>query len=257
MSENNKGNNPLSGIDLSSLQNMDLSSLMSNVLNNVDSNKFQSMLSSLNLNGDSLNKMFDMMKAATTPGENKQGLDMGQLNALASDVLKGLDTSKLQSMVSNNIGGQEANSVTNMLDSIMSSIKPPVQNAQAPAGNTVPVHNAPEPATSNTAGSVQSVQSMMSKFKPPVNLTQQTVLSALNIGGTQNDLRSQFEAILSTMNLDAESKEKMLGGLNDIMGKSMLSFDTLKNGFGFGGLNLQQMMPMLSNLLGAMMTQKK
>jgi hypothetical protein len=261
----NKGD-AATGIDLSSLQNTDISALMSNVMKNVDMDKFKSMLSSFNMNNENMDKIMDAVNVPASGGGNSN-LDMGQLNSLASNVLKNMDVTKLQSVVSS-MAGDNANTINGLLDSMLSNVKgtaTPVTNASAP--------NTAAPNASGLVGmlssllsggkaqsgdgaapgaAMQNVQNIMSKFKPPVDLANAPMAM---IGGSQNDLKSQFEALLGSMNMDSASKEKMSNTLDSIISKPMVSMDILKNGL--GGINLQQLTPMLSNLMESLKSQKK
>ena len=264
MSDNNGENT--AGIDLSSLQNTDFSALMSNVMKNVDMDKFKSVLSSFNMNSESMDKIMD---AVNKPASGSEGsnLDMNQLNALASNVLKDMDTTKLQSVVSNMAGGN-ANAINGLLGSLLSNVKgtaTPVANAST-VNNSVPnasglvgmlssLLSGGKTQSSDGAApapSMQNVQNIMNKFKPSVDLANAPVAV---VAGSQNDLKTQFEALFGTMNMDPAAKEKLSNTLDSIISKPMVSMDSLKNGL--GGINLQQLTPMLSNLMESLKSQKK
>lgn len=264
MSDNKEEN--AGGIDLSSLQNADFSTLMSSVMKNVDMEKFKSMLSSLNMNNENMNKLMEAVSAPAAGGENPK-LDMNQLNSLASNVLKNMDVNKLQSVVSN-VAGDNANTLNGIINSLMSNVK----ETATPVENTAATNTA-APNTSNLAGmlsslfsggnkqssdggapaaSTQNMQNFLSKFKPPVDLASAPVAI---VGGSNNDLKSQFETLLGTMNMDPATKEKISDTLDSMISKPMVSIDTLKNGL--GGINLQQLTPMLSNIMESLKSQNK
>lgn len=254
------------GIDLSSLQNTDFSALMSDVMKNVDMDKFKSMLSSFNMDNGNMNKIMDAINAPAAGGENSK-LDMNQLNSLASNVLKNMDMTKLQSVVSS-MAGDNANTINGLLDSMLSNVK----ETATPVSNT-PATDTAAPSNSGLAGmlnsllsggknqsggeaspaaSTQNIQNIISKFKPPVDLASTPIAI---VGGNQNDLKSQFEALFNTMNMTPEAKEKVSNTLDSIISKPMVSVDSLKNGL--GGINLQQITPMLSNIMESLKSQKK
>lgn len=259
----NKGENA-GGIDLSSLQNADFSSLMSSVMKNVDMDKFKSMLSSLNMNNPQMDKIMEAVSAPASGGENST-IDMNQLNSLASNVLKNMDVTKLQSVVSS-MAGDNANAINGILDSLLSSVKEtatPVENTITPntdsqnspglAGMLNSLFSGGNAQASDgeaQAASSQNMQNILSKFKPPVDLASAPMAM---VGG--NDLKSQFEALLGSMNMDPATKEKVSETLDNIISKPMVSIDTLKNGL--GGINLQQLTPMLSNIMESFKSQKR
>lgn len=265
----NKGENA-GGIDLSSLQNADFSTLMSSVMKNVDMEKFKSMLSSLNMNNENMSKLMEAVSAPAAAGESPK-LDMNQLNSLASNVLKNMDVDKLQSVVSNVAGGN-ANTLNGIINSLMSNVKGTATPVENTAANTAATNTA-SPNTSNLAGmlnsllsggnkqssdgkapaaSTQNMQNFLSKFKPPVDLASAPIAI---VGGNHNDLKSQFETLLGTMNVDPATKEKISDTLDSIISKPMVSIDALKNGL--GGINLQQLTPMLSNIMESLKSQNK
>lgn len=261
----NKGENA-GGIDLSSLQNADFSSLMSSLMKNVDMDKFKSVLSSLNMNDENMDKIMEAVSAPAAAGENAK-LDINQLNSLASNVLKNMDATKLQSVVSN-MAGENANAINGIIGSLLSTVK----ETATPVANTTAA-NTEAPNTSNLTGmlnsllsgantqpssqeapsaSMQNIQNLLSKFKPPVDLANAPVAM---VGTNHNDLKSQFEALLGNMNMDPATKEKISDTLDNIISKPMVSIDALKNGL--GGINLQQLTPMLSNLMESFKSQNK
>jgi len=262
----NKGANA-GGIDLSSLQNADFSTLMSSLMKNVDMDKFKSMLSSLNMNNESMNKILDAVCAPAAGGENSK-LDINQLNSLASNVLQNMDVNKLQSVVSN-ATGENANALNGIINSLLSSVK----ETATPVTNTAAASTEPSNASNNLAGmlnslfsagnakssneeapsaSTQNMQNFLNKFKPPVDLTNAPITM---LGGSNNDLKSQFETLLGSMNMDPATKEKISDTLDSMISKPMVSIDALKNGL--GGINLQQLTPMLSNIMESLKSPKK
>jgi uncharacterized ParB-like nuclease family protein len=208
MSDNEK-RNPPAGLDLSSLQNMDFSSMMNNLMKNVDMNKFQSMLSSLNLNGDSLNKFMETMSSA--PADGKGSLDMNQLNSMASNILKNMDTNKFQSVVSNMTGNNsnDNNGLSDMLGSIMSAMQNPVQNQPAQTPQAASAGEQKADFQGSEAKQKNMMESILSTFKMPEGIMNTSAIGALNIGGGQGDLKNQFEAVLSSMKMDDAAKDKM------------------------------------------------
>ena len=259
MSDNKE--NTTEGIDLSALQNTDFSALMSNVLKNVDMDKFKSVLSSFNMNNESMDKIMDTVSAPSS-GSGSSNMDMSQLNSLASNVLKNMDVTKLQSVVSS-MAGDNANTINGLVGSLLSNVKQtatPTANTSAPGApnlmgmlsSLLSGGKAPNGDGTMPGASTQNVQNIMNKFKPPVDLATSPIAM---IGGTQNDLKSQFEALLGSMNMDPASKDRLSGTLDSIISKPMVSMDSIKNGL--GGINLQQLTPMLSNIMESFKPQKK
>lgn len=290
MSNTDNTNNPLSGLNLGALQNMDIGGMMSNLMKDVDMDKFKSLLSSLNMNNDSMNQIMDVVKPAD--GGPAKPLDMSQLNNLASNVLKGLDVNKLQSVVST-LPPETTSQLSGALNSVLGGAKP--QMPVTPPVNPIPDMAAPAPApapeptpapaaapaaapaqatpvpnaSNNLAGMLggllssfqgagqgqSSLTDLFSKFKPDVDLKSTTAQSALNIGGGVNDLKSQLAALMGSTNMDEATREKFSNSIDSLFSKSMFSFDSLKGGL--SGAGLDKLSPMITNLLGSFLSNKK